>query len=110
MVPPDGSLKLDSLQETFEGQAPYTAQVEPPVPTLSQWAYSLVVEGKDRSVPYRLVLFDPLKGEAVAEDETTDGIASVEAELREQVYELRIETDRPLEFRAICTQTYGYRA
>lgn len=110
MVPPDGgSLKLDTKQETIEGTAPYQAEVEPPASALAQWAYSLVVEGLDRSIPYSVVLIDPLRGEEVASAQTTDGIASIEAELREQTYDLRILSEQPLDFRAICTQTYGYR-
>jgi hypothetical protein len=107
---PDGSLKLDSIQETIEAIAPYQSDVSPPASRLSHWAYSLVTEAKDKSIPYSIVLVDPVKGEEVASDSTTDGIASIEAELREQTYELRIDCEQALDFRAICTQTYGYRA
>ena len=110
MTPPDsGSLRLDTSQETIEGTAPYRGEVLPPASAMSHWAYSLVIEGKDPSVPYRVTLLDPSTGEQVAADQTTDGIASIEAELREQTYELQIEPEQPVAFRAICTQTYGYR-
>jgi len=109
MTPPgDGSFKLDSTQETFEATTPYQSEVRPPAPRLTQWAYSLVVEGKDPAVPFTLVLRDPVLDEQIASDRTTDGIASIEAALQDQVYELRVEAEQPLSFRAICTQTYGY--
>jgi hypothetical protein len=113
MTPPDsGSLRLDTSQETIEGTAPYRGEVLPPASAMSHWAYSLVIEGKDPSVSYRVILLDPSTGEQVAADQadqTTDGIASIEAELHEQTYELQIESEQSVAFRAICTQTYGYR-
>jgi hypothetical protein len=107
---PDGSLKLDTIQETIEAIAPYKGEVVPPVSRLSHWAYSLVTEAEDKSIPYSLALIDAETGEVVVSDSTTDGIASIEAELSEQTYELRIDCEQALAFRAICTQTYGYRA
>jgi len=109
MTPPDeGSFKLDSTQVTFEGTAPYQSEVCPPAPRLTQWAYSIVVEARDPAIPFALMLRDPVLDEQIASDRTTDGIASIEAALQDQAYELRIESEQPLAFRAICTQTYGY--
>jgi hypothetical protein len=104
-----GSLKLDSAQETFEGTTTYVGSVQPPATGLTQWAYSLVIQGLDPTIPFSVRLRDPRSGREVAFGDTTDGIASVESVLQEQTYELRIEADQPLSFRAICTQTYGYR-
>jgi hypothetical protein len=110
MVPPSGgSLQLGSSQETFEGATTHVDSVQPPVPRLTQWAYSLVVQGQDPSVPFTVKLRDPSSGSEIVSADTTDGIASIEAVLEEQTYELRIVADQPLSFLAICTQTYGYR-
>lgn len=103
-----GGLNLDSSQETFEGTMPYRGPVKPPVPGLVQWAYSLVVEGLDHAVPFTVTLVDS-KGTPVASSQSEEGVASIEGELREQSYELCIEGAQPLAFRAICSQTYGYR-
>jgi len=103
-----GGLNLDSSQETFEGMMPYRGPISPPAPGLVQWAYSLVVEGLDHSVPFAVTLVDS-KGIQVASGQSEEGVASIEAELREQSYELGIEGAQPIAFRAICSQTYGYR-
>ncbi len=102
-----GAFTLDSSQETFEGTTPYQGQVLPPAAGLVQWAYSLVVEGMDHTVPFSVTLFDS-QGAEITSDQAVEGVASIEGELREQAYALRIEGKRPLAFRAICTQTYGY--
>ncbi|MBN1483768.1 MAG: hypothetical protein JXA37_03525 [Chloroflexia bacterium] len=104
-----GSLQLETSQETIEAQMPYQGKVQPPASGLTHWAYSLVIEGMDPSVPYKVVLSDASSGEEVASAETTDGIVSIEGELAEVVHELHIESAKPNSFRAICTQTYGYR-
>lgn len=110
MTPPDGGmLKLDTAQETFEGIMPYQREVPPPVTGLTQWAYSLVIEGGDHAVPFRVKLFDPRTGEEMAGADADEGIASIEVELREGIYQLAMEVQHELPFRAICTQTYGYR-
>ncbi len=101
-------LCLDSSQETFEGTLPFQGAVTPPAAGLVQWAYSLVVEGLDHSVPFTVTLLN-VRGEHVASDQAIEGVASIETALAEQTYELRIEGDRAISFRAICTQTYGYR-
>lgn len=103
-----GTFHLDSSQETFEGQTPFCREVLPPAAGLVQWAYSLVVQGTEAAQPFSVILLDA-RGQRVASGEAEEGIASLEAELREQPYELRIESARPIAFRAICTQTYGYR-
>jgi hypothetical protein len=107
-APDSGGLNLDSSQETFEGTLPYSGVVTPPVPGLVQWAYSLVVEGMDHSVAFSVTLLNS-KGEKVTSDQAVEGIASIEGALAEQTYELRIDGARPISFRAIRTQTYGYR-
>lgn len=103
-----GTFHLDSSQETFEGQTPFRREVLPPAAGLVQWAYSLVVQGGEATQPFSVILLDA-RGQRVASGEAEEGIASLEVELREQPYELRIESARPIAFRAICTQTYGYR-
>lgn len=103
-----GGLILDSAQDTFEGTMPFREQVIPPMPGLVQWAYSLVVQGLEGDVPFTVTLLDA-QGEKVAADQAVEGVASIESELRQRNYELRIEGDRPIAFRAIRSQTYGYR-
>lgn len=110
MTPPNGgTLKLDTSQETIEDTMNYEDVVRPPVEGLTQWAYSLVVEGEDHAVHFKVELLDAASGEEVVAAEAIDGIASIEAELQEKNYQLRMKANRALPFRAICTQTYGYR-
>ena len=103
-----GGLILDSTQDTFEGTIPYQGQVPPPAPGLVQWAFSLVVQSLEGEVPFSVTLLDA-RGEKVTADQAIEGVASIEAELRQQNYELRIEGEKPVAFRAIRSQTYGYR-
>lgn len=106
-VPEGGGLVLDSRQETFSGTTPFAQAVRPPAQRLVQWAYSLVVQ-TDPPARVTVALRDPELGQTVAVDRSEDGIASIEAALAERTYELRIESEQPLAFQAICTQTYGY--
>jgi hypothetical protein len=109
MVTPDGGgLILDSSQDTFEGTMPYHAQVTPPMPGLVQWAYSLVVQALESDVAFSVTLLEA-QGSRVAADQAVDGVASIEGDLRQQNYELRVEGEKPIAFRAIRSQTYGYR-
>ena len=103
-----GGLSLDTSQQRFEGTMPYRAAVSPPAARLVQWAYSLVVEALEHAVAFTVTLRDA-KGQRVALAQSDEGVASIELELREQTYELDIESTEPAAFRAICTQTYGYR-
>jgi hypothetical protein len=103
-----GGLVLDSAQDTFEGTMPYQDQVTPPVPGLVQWAYSLVVQSLEGEAAFEVTLSDP-QGEKVAVAQAIEGVASIEGELRQQNYDLHIAGQKPMPFRAICTQTYGYR-
>jgi|YelNatPaOPRAMG01_1025707.scaffolds.fasta_scaffold125880_2 hypothetical protein len=109
MTGADSSLVLDSREETIAGTTPFSQIVRPPAERLVQWAYSLVVQTEP---PGRVTLSlrDPVLNQAVAVDRSEDGIASIEATLAEHPYELRIESEQPLSFRAICTQTYGYHS
>ena len=103
-----GGLVLDSAQDTFEGTMPFQEQVSPPVPGLVQWAYSLVVQSLEGEAPFKVTLRDA-QGEEVAADQAVEGVASIEGELRQQKYDLSIVAEQPMAFRAIRTQTYGYR-
>jgi hypothetical protein len=103
-----GELMLDSTQDTFEGTMPFRGQVAPPVPGLVHWAYSVVVEGLQHDVPFSVTLCNA-QGDRISSDQAVDGVASIEGDLRQQTYELRIEGERPIAFRAIRSQTYGYR-
>ncbi len=103
-----GGLILDSSQDTLEGTMPFQDQVLPPATGLVQWAYSLVVEGMDHAVNFTVTLLDA-NGEKVAFDQAVEGVASIEGDLRQQVYRLEINGDKPMAFRAIRAQTYGYR-
>lgn len=103
-----GGLILDSSQDTFEGTMPFQDQVMPPAMGLIQWAYSLVVEGMDHAVNFQVTLLDA-NGEKVAADQSVEGVASIEGDLRQQVYQLQITGEKPIAFRAIRAQTYGYR-
>ena len=108
MATPDGGgLILDSAQDTFEGMMPFQDQVVPPVAGLVQWAYSLVVQGLEGEAPFTVTLLDA-QGQKVAGDQAVEGVASIEGALLQQTYTLRIEGDRPMPFRAIRSQTYGY--
>jgi hypothetical protein len=109
MTTPDGGeLILDSAQDTFEGSMPFRDQVTPPAFGLVQWAYSLVVQGLEGEAPFTVTLLDA-HGEKIASDQAVEGVASIEGALLQQNYELRIEGERPMPFRAIRSQTYGYR-
>lgn len=103
-----GALLLDSTQDTFEGTMPFRGQVTPPVAGLVHWAYSVVVEGLEHDVPFSVTLLNA-QGDRVAMDQAVGGVAAIEGDLRQQIYELRIEGVRPIAFRAIRSQTYGYR-
>jgi hypothetical protein len=103
-----GGLILDSAQDTFEGTMPFHDQVTPPVPGLVQWAYSLVVQSLEGEAPFTVTLLDA-RGEQVAADQSLEGVASIEGELRQQTYDLHIVGEKPTTFRAIRSQTYGYR-
>lgn len=103
-----GGLVLDTIQDTVEGTMPFREQVMPPAAGLVQWAYSLVVQGLEGEAPFTVTLLDAA-GEQVAADQAIEGVASIEGALGQQTYDLRIEGARPMAFRAIRSQTYGYR-
>ena len=103
-----GELLLDSAQDTFEGTMPFRDQVIPPMPGLVQWAYSLVVQGLESEAPFTVTLLDA-QGEQVAADQSVEGVAGIEGDLHQESYQLCIEGAQPLAFRAIRSQTYGYR-